>query len=84
MMDISGQEQFGRFDSDTNAQEGGLDIIRFIPENELNNLKTNSEIPKHRNMLCLILYAGAARAQRGKENEPSTMLLHVSHLILNK
>ncbi len=79
------EEQFGRFDSETNEQAGGLDIIRYIPENELNNLKINSEIPNTlENAMLDFVLSGAARAQRGKGNDPATMLLHGSHLILKQ
>lgn len=79
------EEQFGRFDSDTNEKSGGLDIIRFIPEDELDNLKMYSEIPKTLEYAMLdFVLAGAARAQRGKGNDPATMLLHGSHLIIQQ
>jgi len=79
------EEQFGRFDSNTQDKTGGLDIIRIIPVQELENLKTSLLLPPslENSMLDFVL-AGAARAQRGKGNHPAIMLLHGSHLILKQ
>jgi len=79
------EEQFGRYDSDSQVETGGLDIIRIIPEQELNNLKIYNTLPStlETAMIDFVL-AGAARAQRGQGNEPATMLLHGSHLVLKQ
>lgn len=79
------EEQFGRFDSNTQDKTGGLDIIRIIPVQELDNLKTSLLLPPTlENSILDFVLAGAARAQRGKGNDPATMLLHGSHLVLKQ
>ncbi|MDL1867745.1 endonuclease, partial [Betaproteobacteria bacterium PRO4] len=39
------EEQFGRFDAESNETVGGLDIIRNVPDTELEDLKVNSILP---------------------------------------
>ncbi len=79
------EEQFGRFDSDIQEGIGGLDILRIIPEQELNNLKIYNTLPSTLEIAMLdFVIAGAARSQRGQNNEPVTMLLHGSHLVLKQ
>ena len=83
------EEQFGRFDSDTNDTVGGLDIIRNVPESELEELRQNGSMPNSLEIAMLdFVLAGAARAYRRTQNEqgdfPATMLLHGSHLVLRQ
>lgn len=79
------EEQFGRFDSETGEEVGGLDIIRSIPELELTKLKQQGILPPSLEMAILdFVLAGACRAQRGQGDLPATMLLHGSHLILKQ
>lgn len=77
------EEQFGRFDPETREDVGGMDIVRIIPVNELIELRDHHLLPPSVEdaMLDFVL-AGAARAFRGQNDLPSTMLLHGSHLIL--
>jgi hypothetical protein len=83
------EEQFGRFDSDTSVVVGGLDIIRNVPEFELEELKANGKLPNSLEIAMLdFVLAGAARTHRRTQQEhgdfPATMLLHGSHLVLRQ
>lgn len=83
------EEQFGRFDTDTNGSVGGLDIIRNVSEAELNDLKLNGTLPGSLEVAMLdFVLSGAARAYRRAQQEqgdfPATMLLHGSHLVLRQ
>ena len=83
------EEQFGRFDSELDESVGGLDIIRNVPETELDDLKQHGILPisLETAMLNFVL-AGAARThrrtQQGQGDAPATMLLHGSHLVLRQ
>ncbi len=76
------QELFGRFDSDTDAEVGGLDVIRDIPDDDLQNLTHGILPPSLETAMLDFVLAGAARAQRGQSALPMTMLVHVSHLVV--
>ena len=79
------EELFGRFDPEIGEDVGGLDIIRNIPEIELDNLREHIMLPPSIEFALMdFVLAGAARAQRGMGNLASTMLLHGSHLILQQ
>lgn len=83
------EEQFGRFDSDSNETVGGLDIIRNVSDSELIELKQHGTQPASLELAMLdFVLAGAARAyRRNRQNQgdfPATMLLHGSHLILRQ
>lgn len=83
------EEQFGRFDPSSNDTVGGMDIIRIVPESELDDLSQNGIIPKSlENALLDFVLAGAARTSRRELNRqgdfPATMLLHGSHLVLRQ
>ncbi|MBV6390969.1 MAG: hypothetical protein KPEEDBHJ_00173 [Anaerolineales bacterium] len=83
------EEQFGRFNGDSDETVGGLDIIRNVPETELDELKSNGLLPRSLETAMLdFVLAGAARAYRRDQQEqtdfPATMLLHGSHLVLRQ
>ncbi len=83
------EEQFGRFDSDANNTIGGLDIIRNVPEFELDDLKDHGILPPSlENAMLDYVLAGAGRTYRktiqGQGDFPATMLLHGSHLVLRQ
>ncbi len=83
------EEQFGRFNAESDETVGGLDIIRNVPEAELDELKNNGVLPRSLETAMLdFVLAGAARAQRRDLLEqadfPATMLLHGSHLVLRQ
>lgn len=83
------EEQFGRFDSESNEAIGGLDIIRTVTDLELIELKQHGTMPASLELAILdFVLAGAARAYRrthqNQENFPATMLLHGSHLVLRQ
>jgi len=83
------EEQFGRFDTDTNDTVGGLDIIRNVSEVELEDLKHHGTLPGSLEIAMMdFVLAGAARAFRRHQQDqgdfPATMLLHGSHLVLRQ
>ena len=78
------EELFGRFDRATNDEVGGLDVIRNIPETDLDALDGGSIPETLQTALLDFVLAGAARAQRGQGDAPGTMLVHVSQIILEQ
>lgn len=83
------EEQFGRFDANSNGEVGGLDIIRIVPETELEDLRNHGTIPASLEtaMLDFILGGSARVYRRALQNQgdaPATMLLHGSHLVLRQ
>lgn len=79
------EELFGRMDNENGDDAGGTDIIRYIPEIELDDLLQEKRIPPSLETALLdFILSGAARAQRGQGNKPATMLLHGSHLVLKQ
>lgn len=79
------EELFGRFDAESAEEIGGLDIIRLVTEQELNELEYHRILPSSLEAAMMdFVLAGAARAQRGQGNLPATMLLHGSHLVLKQ
>lgn len=76
------EELFGRFDSATETEVGGLDIIRDIPDHDLQDLAQGALPPSLETAILDFVLAGAARAQRGQGALPATMLVHVSHLVV--
>ena len=78
---LGAEELFGKLDTETGEIVGGMDIIRPVPELELEKLK-EKVLPAtlEKAMLDFVL-AGAARAYRGQGEKPATMLIHGSHLI---
>ena len=83
------EEQFGRYDDNSNDYTTGLDIIRIVPDSELEILKHGGKLPATlENAMLDFVLAGSARAHRrdteGDGDCPDTMLLHGSHLILQQ
>lgn len=83
------EEQFGRFNTETDETVGGLDIIRNVSESELDDLKNSGVLPRSLEVAMLdFVLAGAARTHRRDQQEqgdfPATMLLHGSHLVLRQ
>lgn len=70
------EELFG--ETDDTSGESGLDVIRIISDNDLNDLQ-QSRIPLvlEKAILSFIL-AGATRAYREKKDFPATMLIHTN------
>ena len=78
------EEIFGRMDSATGVQVGGLDIIREVTDQDIADL-SNGQLPGSLEMALLdYVLAGAARAQRGQGASPATMLIHTSQRIFEQ
>jgi len=86
------EDIFGRarlLEDETDDEYQGLNMIRYVPEDEIPSLKPhhndNSFIPDVTNSLKDALHyfwmASAARCVRGQANEYSTMLIHTTQLI---
>jgi len=76
------EELFGRFDSDSDTEYGGKDVIRFIPESDVSEIDAYYKTPPSlEKAILLFLLACAIRAERGDESKPATMLIHVSHIV---
>jgi hypothetical protein len=78
------EELFGRFDPVTGDQTGGLDVIRDVPDEDLHALEQGTLPVSVGTAIIDFVLAGAARAQRGHDNLPATMLLHVSRLVVEQ
>lgn len=76
------EEFFGRMDSDSGEQHGGLDVIRHVPDEDLASLEHGQLPPSLEQALIDFMLSGAARAHRGKADAPATMLVHTSQRIL--
>lgn len=74
------EEIFGGMDSA--ADDGGLDIIRDVPHDDIDLLHSGEMPATLETAIYDFVLAGAARAQRGKASAPATMLVHASHLIM--
>ena len=76
------EEFFGRMESVTGAEMGGLDVIREVTDQDIVALD-GGQLPASLELALLdFVLAGAARAQRGQADAPATMLIHTSQLIL--
>lgn len=74
------EEFFGRFDSATESDIEGLDVIRHVDDEDVLAIR-HGEFPDSLNEALLnFILAGAARRQRGHGDKPVTMLIHTSHL----
>lgn len=76
------EEIFGVMDSGSSTNPGGLDVVRRFPTQDCVLLEQGQLPDSLRQAIADFVLAGAARAQRGQDSEPSTMLVHTSHLIL--
>jgi len=61
-----------------------LDVIRDIPDHDLQDLTQGILPPSLETATLDFVLAGAARAQRGQSAMPMTMLVHVSHLVVEQ
>jgi len=74
------EELFGRFDSSAGERVGGLDVIRDVPNEDIELLDRSELPPSLETAITDFVLAGAARAQRGQGDMPATMLVHFSRL----
>jgi hypothetical protein len=78
------EELFGRFDPATGENVGGLDLIRDVtPDDLLAHARGELPITLETAFLDFVL-AGSARAYRGQRDEPATMLIHISHRVMDQ
>lgn len=76
------EEFFGRFDPATDEEVNGLNVLRRVPDEQVAALMQNNElVPSLEQAMVAFALGGAARAVRGKGNEPCTMLVHTSQRI---
>ncbi|MEW6330298.1 MAG: endonuclease, partial [Pseudomonadota bacterium] len=76
------EEIFGRMDGATGTEVGGLDVIREMTDEDIAALDQDQLPASLEAALLDFVLAGAARAQRGQDNTPATMLIHTSQLIM--
>lgn len=75
------EELFGIFDDPDSERSDGLDVLRFIPDVDVDLIFAGGFPASLNQALMDFVLAGAARAQRGQGDQPATMLVHTSHLI---
>jgi hypothetical protein len=78
------EELFGRQDPATGDFVGGIDAIRHISDEDLNELEEDGIPPSLSTALIDFVLAGAARAERGQGAAPATMLIHTSSRIADQ
>lgn len=79
------EEFFGRFDPATDEKVEGLDVLRPVPDEQVAALMQNNEVvPTLEEALTAFVLGGAARALRGRPNDPCTMLVHTSQRIADQ
>ncbi len=78
------EELFGRLDDAAGEETGGMDVVRDIPYDDLDELLQGNIPQSLRNAIMDFVLAGAAKAARGQANAPATMLVHVSQFILQQ
>lgn len=74
------EEFFGRFDSATESERAGLDVVRMVPDEDAAMLDAGQFPASLADAMMNFILAGAARRQRGDGEKASTMLIHTSHL----
>lgn len=82
------EEIFGRPDADSDREREGLDVVREIPDDEIDAVRPPRGLPAEyfqpsvppslSTAILDFVLAGAARRQRGDGDEPATMLIHTS------
>ncbi|MGA2158301.1 MAG: Z1 domain-containing protein [Dehalococcoidia bacterium] len=71
------EELFGRFDEVAGHAVPELNVVRNTTDSEIEDLLSGT-IPQSLSIALMdFVLGGAARAQRGKSDEPATMLIHV-------
>lgn len=75
------EEFFGRMDSATGDNVGGLDVIREVTDEDIVALEQGLLPPSLEAALLDFVLSGAARSQRDQGSAPATMLIHTSQLI---
>lgn len=75
------EELFGRQDPRTGVMDGGIDVVRHIPDADLHLTELSTVAPSLKLALLDFILAGAARAERGDDAKPATMLIHTSQRI---
>lgn len=74
------EEFFGRMDSSSGEEFGGLDVIREVTDEDIVALD-QGQLPLTLDAALLdFVLSGAARGQRGQGAAPATMLIHTSQL----
>lgn len=77
-----GAEQlFGRFDATTGEDVEGLDVVRNVTDDDVQQLQEGTFPTTLATAILDFVLAGAARTQRGQGDAPVTMLVHTSHRI---
>lgn len=74
------EEIFGMLDSSGEEQSPGLNVIRYVTDEDIDGIDENGDVPSLRLALLDFVLGGAARAQRGQADKPGTMLIHTSRL----
>ena len=72
------EDLFGRLDPVSGEEVGGLDVIRRVPDQDVLALDQNVLPSSLETAIVDFILSGAARAQRGQSELPSTMLIHTS------
>lgn len=76
------EEIFGRMDAGSGERMGGVDVIREVPDEDMSLLQRGQLPPSLETAVIDFVLGGAARAQRGQDDAPATMLIHTSQRIV--
>ncbi|MDG6923158.1 MAG: endonuclease, partial [Nitrososphaerota archaeon] len=74
-------ELFGITDPVSETQVEGLDVIRIVPDADIDAIKNGNVTESLEKAILGFVLAGAARASRGEGDEPATMLVHIDQMI---
>lgn len=72
------EEFFGRIDPATGEMVGGIDLVRGVPDADIQGLDQGNLPQSLELAITDFVLAGAARAARGDGDQPATMLIHTS------
>ena len=75
------EEFYGRLDLTSGEERPGLDVVNLVPDGDLSALDQGSFPAGLAAALQDFILAGAARRQRGQDQQPATMLVHTSSRI---
>lgn len=78
------EELFGRFDPGTGGYTEGLDVIRDVPDEDLGSLEQGNMPASLEVAMMDFVLSGAAKRQRQQNDNPATMLIHVSYRIADQ